>query len=78
MLITILKENLPEKSITLNFLQTVVLELFSLLPQIHEQPETKKYPGSLIGREAEKLEDGQGEDTERSRHEMPKIYLLIS
>lgn len=80
MLITILflKANIPEKSVTLNSSHTIVFELLSKLPKIHEQQEIKKCLESSTGREADKIENGQGADKEKkNKHKMPRKYLLI-
>ena len=67
MLITILflKANILEKIVTLNSSHTIVFELFSMLPRIQEQPKTKNCLESFVGREADKIENGQGANKEK-------------
>lgn len=62
-----LKENIPEKRVTLNSSHTIVFELFSDLPKIHEQPEIKKCLESFVGREADKIKNGQGAGKEKKK-----------
>ena len=58
-----------------------MFEFFSLLTKIHKQSEIKKHPESLVGREADKVEDGQGADKNRRQVRYAKkifpYFLLL-
>ena len=64
---SLLKANIPKKRVILNYSHTIVFELFSDLPKIHEQPEIKKCLESFVGREADKVENGQGAGKEKKK-----------